>query len=150
MKIRDLIETATAGATSSGNIATVTSPNVAYSKKTKQPKKKDGTAVNALDMKGTSIFGGPGIKRESVEEAGYFGGGSSFGSSWSGNNRRDRARDEGEPEGWFDVLAKSKDGWKVLATKRSNQAFHYAGNLARKYPDRKFAVRWPDGTINVV
>lgn len=138
MKIRDLIETATAGATSSGNIATVTSPNVAYSKKTKQPKKKDGTAVNALDMKGTSIFGGAGIKRESVEEASF------------GNRYRDRARDEGEPEGWFDVLAKGKDGWKVLATKRSNQAFYYAGNLSRKYPDRKFAVRWPDGTINVV
>lgn len=68
MKINELLETATAGATSSGNIATVTSPNVAYSKKIKQPKKKNGTAVNALDMKGTSIFGGAGIKRESIEE----------------------------------------------------------------------------------
>lgn len=63
MKIRELLETATAGATSAGNIASVANPKVAYSKKTKQPKKKDGTAVNALDMK-TSLFGeGNAIKR---------------------------------------------------------------------------------------
>ncbi len=75
---------------------------------------------------------------QGVEEAGF------------GNKYRDKARDEGEPEGYFDVLSKSKDGWKVLATKRSNQAFYYASNLANKYPDREFAVRWPDGTINRV
>ncbi len=78
MKIRDILESATAGATSSGNIATVVSPHIAIGKDrgnksytgspgksgTKAPavpkvtkkKKKDGTAVNALDMKG-NIFG---------------------------------------------------------------------------------------------
>ncbi len=86
MKIRELLETATAGATSSGNVATVVSPHIspgpARGKKSyigsptsgsgtkappqpkvKQPKKKDGTAVNALDMK-TNLFGeGNFIKR---------------------------------------------------------------------------------------
>ncbi len=78
MKIRDILESATAGATSSGNIATVVSPHIAIGKdrgnksytgspgksgtkapavpKVTQKKKKDGTAVNALDMKG-NIFG---------------------------------------------------------------------------------------------
>ena len=80
MKIRDILESATAGATSSGNIATVVSPHVAIGKsrgnksytgspgksgtkapavpKAVQAKNKDGTAKNALDMKGTNIFGG--------------------------------------------------------------------------------------------
>ena len=80
MKIRDLFEYASMGATSSANIGTVVSPHLAIGKKrgnksytgspgrsgTKapkppkvhQPKTKSGTAVNALDMKGTSIFGG--------------------------------------------------------------------------------------------
>lgn len=58
MKISELLETSTAGATSSGNIATVSNPKVAYSKKTRQPKNKDGTAKNALDIKGVNIFGG--------------------------------------------------------------------------------------------
>ena len=52
-------ETATAGATSAGNIATVANPHIANSKK--KPKKQK-PSDNALDMKGTSIFGGP-IKR---------------------------------------------------------------------------------------
>lgn len=56
-------ESATAGATSAGNIASVANPTVAYSKTTKQPKKKDGTAVNGADIKGVSLFGGPMIKR---------------------------------------------------------------------------------------
>jgi hypothetical protein len=79
MKIREIFETATAGATSSASIATVAnphlSPGTARGKKSyigspttgsgkksppqpmvKQPKKKDGTAVNALDLK-TSLFG---------------------------------------------------------------------------------------------
>ena len=84
MKIKDIIsvhENATTGATSSGNIATVVSPHLAIGKdrgkksftgspgesgtkaprlpKIKQKKKADGTAVNALDLKGKSIFGGP-------------------------------------------------------------------------------------------
>lgn len=80
MKINEILitEQATAGATSSGNIATVTSPHIAIGKdrfnksytgspgvsgtraprlpKITQPKRKDGTAVNALDIK-TNIFG---------------------------------------------------------------------------------------------
>jgi hypothetical protein len=52
-------ETATAGATSAGNIATVANPHIANSKK--KPKKQK-PSDNALNMKGTSIFGGP-IKR---------------------------------------------------------------------------------------
>lgn len=86
MKISELLgEDATAGATSSANIATVVSPNLAigrargktlYTGKpgqsgTKapspptviQPKKSDGTAKNALDMTGTSLFGGALQKR---------------------------------------------------------------------------------------
>ena len=68
-------ETATAGATSSGNIATVVSPHIAIGdKKTRKkygltgglpnpPKAKAQKPTdNALDMKGTSIFGGP-LKR---------------------------------------------------------------------------------------
>ena len=86
MKIRDILESATAGATSSGNIATVVNPHLSPGKargkksyigepggpggtkappqpKVKQPKKKDGTAANALDMK-ASLFGeGNAIKR---------------------------------------------------------------------------------------
>lgn len=79
MKIRELIENATAGATSAGNIGTVVSPHLAIGKrkgntsytgtfgksgtkapsppKVKQPKNADGTAKNGLDMK-TNIFGG--------------------------------------------------------------------------------------------
>jgi len=88
MKITEIItETATAGSTSAGNIATVDSPHISPGKsrgkksyignpwggisgtkapkqpKIKQKKNKNGTAVNALDLKGTSIFGGKTIKR---------------------------------------------------------------------------------------
>jgi hypothetical protein len=63
MKIKDVIqETATAGATSAGNVSVgVVYPNV----KGKQPKKrKDGTAPNALDMKGGNLLtGGSLLKR---------------------------------------------------------------------------------------
>jgi hypothetical protein len=75
-------ESATAGATSAANIGTVDAPHLspgkARGKKSytgsvttgsgtkappqpvvKQPKKKDGTAVNGLDIKGSSLFGGP-------------------------------------------------------------------------------------------
>ena len=80
MKIKDILESATAGATSSGNVATVVSPHLAIGKdlnnksytgspgksgtkapkvpKISQPKNADGTAKNALDMKSTNIFGG--------------------------------------------------------------------------------------------
>jgi len=80
MKIRDILESATAGATSSGSIATVVNPHISPGKArgkksytgspgrsgTKappQPKVTDNTGKNALDMKGTSLFGGPAIKR---------------------------------------------------------------------------------------
>jgi hypothetical protein len=75
MKIRDILESATAGATSAGNIATVANPHISPGKargKTSylgkpggpggtksppQPKpKKQKPTDNALDMK-TSLFG---------------------------------------------------------------------------------------------
>lgn len=79
MKISEIIlETATAGATSAGNIASVAAPHISPGSargktsyigspgrsgtkappqpKAKQTKKRDGTAVNALDIK-TSLFG---------------------------------------------------------------------------------------------
>ena len=73
MKLRDIFqETATAGATSAGNIASVPNPTAAYSK----PKKKgkygapkapqatnpDGTAKNALDVD-QGLMGSKTIKR---------------------------------------------------------------------------------------
>jgi hypothetical protein len=81
-----LNEAATAGATSSANVATLginpaISPGPARGKrsytgspgksgtksppqpKVKQPKTRSGTAVNALDMPGTNLFGGPPLKR---------------------------------------------------------------------------------------
>ena len=79
MKIREILESATAGATSAANIASVANPHISPGPargktsyigkpggpggtkappqpKARQPKKRDGTAVNALDMK-TSLFG---------------------------------------------------------------------------------------------
>ena len=83
--IRRVQEQATAGATSSGNIATVTSPHIAIGKdrfkksytgspgrsgtkapklpKITQPKNPNGTAKGAHALGGVSLFGGPGIKR---------------------------------------------------------------------------------------
>lgn len=86
MRITEIIaETATAGATASGNIATVDAPQLSPGKargkksytgspgksgtkappqpQVKQPKAADGTAKNALDMKGANLFGGGAIKR---------------------------------------------------------------------------------------
>jgi len=81
MKIADLLEAATAGATSSGSIATVVNPHLSPgsargktsytgspgksgTKAPPQPKPKSQKPTdNALNMKGTSIFGGPTIKR---------------------------------------------------------------------------------------
>jgi hypothetical protein len=84
MKIRELLETATAGATSSANVGTVVSPHLAIGgargnksytgspgksgtkapkpPKTVQKKNLDGTAKNALDMN-NNIFGGGAVKR---------------------------------------------------------------------------------------
>ena len=67
MKIKEITEsaTATATATASASIATVANPQTtnpyAYKSATKKPKKQK-PSDNALDMKGTSIFGGP-LKR---------------------------------------------------------------------------------------
>ena len=87
MRINEIVirETATAGATSAGNIASVTSPHVAigpdrfkksYSGSpgksgTKAPRvpkaaqkyNANGTAKGAHELKGTSLFGGPLVKR---------------------------------------------------------------------------------------
>ena len=55
-----LTETATAGSTSAGNV----SVGAVYSNKPpKQPKNKDGTAKNAVDMKGVNLLTGGSIKR---------------------------------------------------------------------------------------
>lgn len=80
MKIKEILESATTGATSSANIGTVVSPHLSPGKArgkksyigspgksgTKappQPKPMDNTGKNALDMK-TNIFGsGSAIKR---------------------------------------------------------------------------------------
>jgi len=84
MKIREILETATAGATSSANVGTVVSPHLAIGgargnksytgspgksgtkapkpPKTVQKKNSDGTAKNALDMN-NNIFGGGAVKR---------------------------------------------------------------------------------------
>lgn len=61
MKIKELLETASAGSTSAGNIAV----GPAYGNKpAKTPKKKNGTAVNALDLKGANLItGGSLVKR---------------------------------------------------------------------------------------
>ena len=87
MKINEVIvrEYATAGATSSGNIASVTSPHVAIGKdrfsksftgspgrsgtkaprlpKIVQPKNPDGTAKGAHRLKGVNLMSGPLVKR---------------------------------------------------------------------------------------
>jgi hypothetical protein len=83
---KSLEESATAGATSSANIGTVVNPNLSPGKargkksytgsmssgsgtkappqpKVVQPKNSDGTAKNGLDIKSTSLFGGPAVKR---------------------------------------------------------------------------------------
>lgn len=86
MKIRDILESATAGATSSAMIATVDAPHLSPGKargkksytgspstgsgtkappqpKVVQPKTAQGTAKNALDMKGNIFGSGSAIKR---------------------------------------------------------------------------------------
>jgi hypothetical protein len=87
MRINEILikETATAGATSSGNIATVVSPHIAIGPdrfktsytgspgrsgtraprvpKAYMPKNANGTAQGAHELTGTSLFGGPLVKR---------------------------------------------------------------------------------------
>jgi hypothetical protein len=86
MKVQEIIESATAGSTSSGSIATVVNPHISPGKargktsylgkpggpggtksppqpKVMQPTNQDGTAKNALDQS-TSLFGaGSAVKR---------------------------------------------------------------------------------------
>ena len=61
MKIKEIFETATAGATSAGNV----SVGAVYKNQPgKTPKNKDGTAKNALDLKGANLItGGSLVKR---------------------------------------------------------------------------------------
>jgi hypothetical protein len=87
MRIKEILikETASAGATSSGNIATVVSPHIAIGPdrfktsytgipgrsgkkaprvpKAYMPKNANGTAKGAHELTGTSLFGGPLVKR---------------------------------------------------------------------------------------
>ena len=87
MKVNEVIikEYATAGATSAGNIASVTSPHIAIGKdrfkksytgtpgrsgtkaprlpKIIQPKNPDGTAKGAHRLPGVNLMGGPLVKR---------------------------------------------------------------------------------------
>jgi hypothetical protein len=87
MKIKEVLirETASAGATSSGSIASVVSPHIAIGPdrfkksytgtpgksgkraprvpKAYMPKKADGTAKGAHELSNTSLFGGPLVKR---------------------------------------------------------------------------------------
>lgn len=72
MKVYEITETATAGGTSSGAIASVANPAAAHSKPKKrgkygapeapQKKKKDGTTQNALDVS-NNLMGGKTVKR---------------------------------------------------------------------------------------
>ena len=87
MRINEIVirETATAGSTSAGNIASVTSPHVAIGPdrfkksftgspgksgtkaprvpKAYTPKNPNGTAKAAHELKGANLFGGPGVVR---------------------------------------------------------------------------------------
>jgi hypothetical protein len=87
MRIKEVLirETASAGATSAGNIATVVSPHIAIGpdrfkksytgtpgKSGKRaprlpqaytPKNVNGTALGAHELTGTSLFGGPLVRR---------------------------------------------------------------------------------------
>jgi len=87
MRINEILikETASSGATSSGNIATVVSPHIAIGPdrfkksytgspgrsgkraprvpKAYMPKNSNGTAKGAHELTGTSLFGGPLVRR---------------------------------------------------------------------------------------
>ena len=70
MRLREIFEDASAGASSSGSVASVANPQTTKKRKTgrygapaaAQHKSKNGTLINALDVN-TSIFGGPPLKR---------------------------------------------------------------------------------------
>jgi hypothetical protein len=58
MKVRDILENATAGATSAANVAV---GPVYKNKPAKAAKNKNGTVKNALDQKGTNLLTGGSI-----------------------------------------------------------------------------------------
>jgi len=71
MRLREIIEAATSGATSAGNVAAVANPTAANAKIKRdkngvpiapQAKNKDGTAKNALNLK-KNLFSGEAVKR---------------------------------------------------------------------------------------
>lgn len=71
MRLREIFEDASAGASSSGSVASVPNPPQSGKKRKSgrygapqamQHKAKNGTLINALDVN-TSIFGGPPLKR---------------------------------------------------------------------------------------
>jgi hypothetical protein len=71
MRLREIYEDASTGASSSGNIASIANPPLSTKKRKSgrygapaatQHTAKDGTLVNALDVD-TNIFGGPALKR---------------------------------------------------------------------------------------
>ena len=59
MKIHEIVESASAGATSSGNVASVVNPSVAHSKKKPMMQKPTDNALDA----DTSLFNGGVLKR---------------------------------------------------------------------------------------
>ena len=71
MRFREILEAATAGATSAGSVASVASPTAARAKikrdkngvpKAPQKTNPDGTATNALDFD-NNLMGGKTVKR---------------------------------------------------------------------------------------
>ena len=66
MRLRELFETASAGATSAGNIVAIPNPHISKNKskqpKVTTPKNPNGTAKNAIDTD-ISLFGQTILKR---------------------------------------------------------------------------------------
>jgi hypothetical protein len=60
MKIRELVETASSGGTSAGNVAVGA---IYKNKKGNTYKNKDGTVKNAQDVKGANLLTGGSLKR---------------------------------------------------------------------------------------
>jgi hypothetical protein len=64
MKMHEILgESATVGATSSANIATVVNPNYAYNANKKKVK-----SVNALDQNQVSLFGAPMVQKRKTKK----------------------------------------------------------------------------------
>lgn len=69
-------------------------------------------------------------------------------SSLSGMSQRSRAdvTGEEEPSGVFTVVINGRP-WK---TGTSNKMFGLARRVANKHPDKKVAVKWPTGQLNII